>query len=283
MGNISNNHVTNYQKRQLNFLDQNNIQTVTTDGTYSLAAIEKSTTDVQVLKIPRDADGNGNVRYYYLEFRQRYGFDDFAPTSDVVKGISIRLSPFGDGALYGDALLLDATPSSSDPEKVALPVGLEFEDEVAGITIATLATSTNNNPDVAEVRILFGPAACVRGNPGLLVSYAGGVPPATAPGGTVSYILTVTNSDSSGCDPSEFFINSGHSLPSGWSQAFNPSQPFTLAPGSTATISLDVTSASDAITPSSTPLLYTVFVSPPPFIISLGYSTSAIAIYLISQ
>ena len=127
-------HMNNWHKGQLGWLATANVKTVNASGTYSLAPIEKASTGVQILRV---AGTGGN--YYDLEFRQPFGFDDFAVSDPVVNGVSIRLDPAFSSITQ--SRLLDTTPGDSNFGNAALALGKTFTDTAAGVTIKTASVS----------------------------------------------------------------------------------------------------------------------------------------------
>ncbi|MGQ0796112.1 MAG: Ig-like domain-containing protein, partial [Nitrosopumilaceae archaeon] len=239
----STNHMNNFQKGRIGYYDPANTVTVTTDGTYTIDDIETSSTGVQVIRIPKDYDANGNVlKYYYLEYRQPYGFDNFSPSSQVVNGISIRIAP--PYTTVTQTQLLDSTPNTSTFGDATFLTGTIFEDPINGVIVRPLSNSATS----ATVEIQFGPGTCIRSSPTMSMS------PSTQwgyAGNTLPYSLTITNRDSIACGPSNFTVNS--SLPSGWSQT--PLVPsVTLSPGASSTVQVQITSS-----PSAAPEFYTLY------------------------
>lgn len=264
MGNSSN-HFNNFQKGRLGYLDTVNTQSVTTSGSYTIAPIEWSTTDVQVLRIPREKDGNGNVtQYYYLEYRQPYGFDNFGSTAPVVNGVSIRLGPpYG---TISQSLLIDTTPETTSFSDAPLTVNKTFGDPLKSITI----TATGLSVSFATVAIVPGPVPCIRSNPTVSIS------PSTktgAPGQTLTYTLTLTNNDNPGCATSTFTVNP--SLPAGLSQS-HASLNENLSPGATVTRTLLVTSDPNTAAGSHSSRIFTEAAANTG---DSNYSASASAIY----
>jgi len=252
MGTATTSQVNNYQKGRLLFnaasspngvFDPVNVQDVTVDGLYTIAPAEWASSGPQVLRIPRDLDSTGKVlKYYYLEFRQPYGFDNNTYVSAyAAKGILIRLAPPYTAGLK--PLLIDTTPSTSGFTDSALTVDKTFEDSIKGITVTTKSVSSNG----ATVDITFGPLVCTLANPTVLLS------PASQwgyPGQTLNYTLTLTNNNTSVCPAATFSVVP--SLPSGWSQ--NPAAPsLSVSSGASVSQTLSVTAASDAA-----PDLYTI-------------------------
>jgi hypothetical protein len=118
----------------------------------------------------------------------------------------------------------------------ALPVGQTFTDDAAGISITPLSVSDAG----ATISVTLGPGACTPGTPGLKLSSQSA---AVAPGSTVPYTLTLTNTDSSSCGPTAFDLNGA--VPTGWNAAF-AAQSLVVSPGASASTTMQVTSASTA-------------------------------------
>jgi hypothetical protein len=261
----SSNHFNNFQKGRLGYLDTANTQNVTTSGSYTIAPIERSTSDVQVLRIPKEKDGNGNViQYYYLEYRQPYGFDNFGLTVPVVNGVSIRIGPpYG---TISQSLLIDTTPETTSFIDAPLTVNKTFEDPLKSITITTTGLSSS----FATVSVVPGPIPCTRSNPTLSISPSMKM---GAPGQTLTYALTLTNNDTPGCTTSTFTANP--SLPAGLSQSpayMNEN----LSPGATVTRTLLFTSDSNTVAGSHGSRIFTETATNTG---DSNYSASASAVY----
>ena len=140
MGSTTTYHMNNFHKGALGWLAASNTKDVTTDGVYSLYPIEQATTYAQALRIPRKYDTLGNpVDYFYLEFRQPFGFDDFSLTAAKVTGVSIRVAPsYGNKSAH--TYLLDATtPALTAFNDAQLIVGSTFTDPTRRVTITLLS------------------------------------------------------------------------------------------------------------------------------------------------
>lgn len=232
-------HDSAFHKGLYNWLDPANTQTVTTSGTYTLSPLETSSTAVQSLRIPRNTDSSGNIYdYYYLDYRQPGAiFDQFVGDyQTVLKGISIRIAPPYN--VMRNSFLIDTTPGSdkSFADASLLP-GKIFQDTVSGISITTNSVSTTN----ASVKVAFGSGTCSLANPTLSLSPSGQW---GNPAQTLTYNLTLTNSDSSACSPAAFNISSS-AVPTGFSVNANPTS-VTLSPAGAASISVSVTSPAGA-------------------------------------
>jgi hypothetical protein len=231
-------HLNNYHKGQTattapNWYQSGNTLNVTQSGTYSIVPIETASTGVQALRIPKNYNSTGAVsKWYYLEYRQPFGFDNFTSTAQVVNGITIRLANEYNSAV--NSWLIDATPNTTSFTDSALLPGFTFNDPEIGLTVTTLSVSAQ----AASVKVDFGPNSCNRAVPSLSLS-----PLSTwgNAGETRSYSLTIVNNDGADC---------GNATINFTSQTDRVSQnPATgsvvLAPGKSQTISISVSSTSN--------------------------------------
>ena len=233
-------HFNAFNKEQLGWLstDLENIVEANTDGSYVIEPYETSLLgSVKGVKVPRGVDPNtGEKQWYYVEYRQAIGFDDFLSTKPgITSGVVIHSSP--ESSSRGSQLL-DMTPQSNlfDTDDAALPVGSSFTDPDAGITISTEWVDTTG----ASIHVSFTEATCTYADP--VVSVMSSESSAVAPGSTISYNLTVANNDSYGCDSTAYDVSS--IVPEGWSSTATTLE---LAPGTTNTLTLAVTSSEVAI------------------------------------
>ena len=97
-----------FHKGELGWLQPTSTYTVTSSGTYTIAASELDTAATQLLRIPRTGGA------LYVDVRQPYGtyFDNFLPGSEPVSGVMLRVGP----ATYNrtQPTLVDATPGHGD-------------------------------------------------------------------------------------------------------------------------------------------------------------------------
>ena len=95
-----------FHKGELGWLQPTSTYTVTSSGTYTIAASEEDTASTQLLRIPRTGGAP------YVDVREPYGtyFDNFLSNSAIVNGVSIHWDR--DTPYMEQSLLLDATPSS---------------------------------------------------------------------------------------------------------------------------------------------------------------------------
>ncbi len=147
MGRGGERHNTAYGKARAGWLGNPNIRTVRKNGLYKIEPIEKPLAcGDQAIRIPRTAD-----EYYYLDFRQPFGFDAYAPTNPAVTGVLIYLAPAWE-MKYGNTLLLDMSPGSAGGfVDAALQVGKTYRDPEGKVTITTLSAG----PAGATVQVEF--------------------------------------------------------------------------------------------------------------------------------
>lgn len=235
MGNPSAGHFNAFQKERLGWLNYGvspPLTTVQADGTYGLDALESLGSNSKALKILQSTDpSTGKKTWYYVEYRQALGFDSFlSSNSNVLTGVVITMGSESSG---DSSNLLDMTPATASWSDPALDVGQTFSDPNTGVTIAPTWTSATG----ATVGVTFGPMACVRANPAITLS------PSQSQwvqsGTTVTYTVSVTNKDNSGCTASNVTLQI--TAPSGWTAAVSTST-LTINPGASASTTLLVTS-----------------------------------------
>jgi hypothetical protein len=133
MGSASTRQFPAFHKDELGWLQPTSTYTVTSSGTYTIAASELDTAATQLLRIPRAG------RALYVDVRQPYGtyFDNFTAGSGPVNGVMLREGP----SAYNrtQPRLIDATPGTATFNDAALAVGLSLTDPVSGVTITTSA------------------------------------------------------------------------------------------------------------------------------------------------
>jgi len=229
MGNKSTGHFGAYKKERLGWLDSESgtIVTAVNGGAYTLEAYEPSLHYApKALKVFKDANPEtGEPSWYYLEYRQALGFDDFlAGNTNVLNGVVVRVATETATPSSVSSLLLDMTPESStfDMGDPALVVGQSFADPVSGVTL----TSHAGVDGTAIVEVGVGQASCLSSAPLLSASPAEGQ--WAAAGTPASYAIAVTNADSAACDATMFVLNP--ELPAGWTATVDD-PGLTLYPG----------------------------------------------------
>ncbi len=145
-------HMNGYQKQKLGYLETTNLQTVTAPGTFAIAPLEQKATGLQVLRtqIP------GTNRWYYVEYRQPFGFDSFSTTSPVVNGILIHGVTIPTSGVQ-QTRLIDNVPSTTSFTDAALGVGKTFTDSASQISITlTARTATSATVQMTVPQSLCG-------------------------------------------------------------------------------------------------------------------------------
>lgn len=124
MGNTGYRHNSGWNLAKLGILGPENVETVTTSGTYSLRAALTATTQPTVLRVPRTRSPNNTITsWYYLEIRQQGGiFENVADAT--MTGVSIRATA---ELQSPETLLLDANPATSSFADAPLKVGETFD------------------------------------------------------------------------------------------------------------------------------------------------------------
>jgi len=241
MGSPDAGHFNAFQKEHLGWLNYGvspPITTVQSNGTYSIGPYENQDSTPKALKILRSNNPNTGVNtWYYVEFRQANGFDNFLSNDpNVMTGVLVHTGSDDDP---NSSELLNMAPTLNNFYTSALDVGQKFVDPIAGVTLQT----TSAAPNVANVNVVFGTPACAHFNPTISISpYQSQTVQA---GVAVVYVVSVLNNDNAGCTSSTF--NLGAFVPSGWSAGYsNPN--LTLSPGTSATSNLQVASPSSAAT-----------------------------------
>jgi hypothetical protein len=239
MGNPTSGHFTAYQKERIGWLNYGvspPVTTVNAEGLYWIDTYETAGTNPKGLKILKSTNPQtGQKTWYYVEYRQPVGYDTFLSSYlNVLNGVVIHL---GTDSAATTSYLLDLTPATSSWNDPALVLGQSFTDPYAGVTITPVSRSAAS----AAVQVSVIPQACVRGNPSATLS------PSQSqwapPGATVSYTLSVTNTDSSSCSASTFTL--APTVPSGWT-AVSGIPSVTIAPGASGSTSFKVTSSASA-------------------------------------
>ena len=257
-----------WHKNNAGWFGPGNFVTLSSPGTYTykLLPYETATSGLLALDIPRGNSGTS----FTLEYRQPIGFDSWMTTSNstycsgqctATEGPLINFVYGQNGAGGGsDTQAIDTTPDSiqsssfypvQDDRDGALLPGKTFTDPEYGISVSTVSADATG----ATVTITVpSSAACVHGTPS--VALQGPTAPTTTPGASVTYVATVTDTDSSGCPSSEFKYSGGTFQVANGNGALGQFDTvaapdvLTMAPGTSANVSLTVTPA--AATPDGT-------------------------------
>jgi gametolysin peptidase M11/alpha-galactosidase-like protein len=224
-------HFNAFQKERLGWLNYGGsppIQTVTQSGNYALDAMELPGSGPKGLKVLISDGGSGRKTWYYVEVRTNAGFD-----GSIVPGVIIHTGAEASGDTSYE---IDLSPQTSTFDSL-LDVGQTFLDPALGLSITTLSADAAG----ATVSVSFGPSVCTNTAP--LVSMSPIQSQPAKAGTAVSYTVTVSNADGTACAPSTFNLSSV--VPAGWTVAFS-SPSLTLAPGASASTTIQVTSPATA-------------------------------------
>lgn len=269
MGYYNNGVLNSYHRDLAGWLGPR-IQTVTSDGTYSLTPTAGSDSGLKAIKIPQAYDATTNsTTYYYVEYRQPVGYDSFLSSYPAVtSGVLLRLGTIGGdlNKLVLGSELLDATPTVAGANQ-ALAVGKSYTNPSIPVTVTVLSANSTG----AAVSVQFSAPTCTPSNPTVAITPSNSAP--SAPGTSVPYTVTVTNNDGSSCAASSFNLQA--SVASGWTASFT-SPTLSVSPGTSASTTLMVKSPSSATSGS-----YTIGVAATNSL-SAGYSGSASAAYAVA-
>ncbi|MBD3584307.1 cadherin-like domain-containing protein [Salinimonas sp. HHU 13199] len=233
-------HFNLFNKERLGWLtaQRGEIITADVDGSYQLEPYEQTSKGyAKGLKVRRGTDATtGDPLWYYLEYRQGTGFDSFLSGKAVTDGVLVHLNSPQEN--LASSLLLDMTPRSSiyDLDDAALTSGNSYHDSEAGVT---MTTEWADNLSVGVNISYSEQQSCVAAQPDIVLGSDSSV--WAAPGETVSYSATLTNNDSAECGNSEYNVSA--QVPQEWS---NSQELASLAPGESATVTVNVTSDSTA-------------------------------------
>jgi hypothetical protein len=226
-------HMNAFQKERLGWLNYGSspaIQTVTATNNYWVEPLEGlSNGGPKALKILKSIDASGYRTWYYVETRAKIGVDAGVPS-----GVAIHT---GSEATGNSSNQTDIQPSTTAWDSV-LDVGQSFVDSTLGMTITTVSADNSG----ALIQVAFGAVPCTRLTP--TVSLSPSAARWVLPGSTVSYTVSMTSNDSSGCSPAVF--NLAAAVPAGWAASFGSALLGPIAPGATVTASLSLAVAASA-------------------------------------
>ncbi|MEH6464420.1 MAG: Ig-like domain-containing protein [Shewanella psychromarinicola] len=233
-------HFNAFSKQQLGWIRSSagDIITAQSDGSYQLEPYETAPAgEAKGIRVQRGIDADtGLALWYYLEYRQPIGFDNFLEgKSGITNGVVLHTATDND---MQSNLLLDMTPNSglNDFDDAALLAGTSYTDVDAGVTITTEWTDTTG----ASVNISYSGLSCVKANPSLSLQ-----PNESAwveAGTSVVFSASVINNDSAGCATANYDVSAF--VPSDWSAT---QKSLSLAPGMSGTVTLDVSSANTTV------------------------------------
>jgi hypothetical protein len=129
-------HFNSAHKLSVGWIPTSKVQTITSNGNYTVNSVENIQTGPQALKIRK----NDTNEFYYISKKQNVGFDQEIPTS-ITDGALIHV---WDESNYSQTKLLDTTPGSvSDAQldfaDASLKDGREFYDQINNITVRQIS------------------------------------------------------------------------------------------------------------------------------------------------
>jgi hypothetical protein len=137
-------HTNAYNKAVAGWLRGSNILVGSSSGSYHIVAQERPSNDPQLLVVPRDTRTS-----YYLDFRQPFGFDNFASDGTVTTGVMLMLGNNLRGRDAPQSWLLDTTPTTTSVIDAPLGVGKTFRDPDGFLSI----TLTRIAPEGADIQV----------------------------------------------------------------------------------------------------------------------------------
>ena len=244
MGRSPSGHYNAFNKERLGWLsvDSGDLAVVDTNGIYNLEPyVIAPSGRLKGLKVRRKINpANGEIMWYYVEFRQPIGLDGFVPFADN----SGPLIHIHDEVGSDGSHLLDMTPGSyiNDLVDSTLIEGATYTELSTGVSITTLssdASGTSVKVDFSENPV------CAKSKAALILEPQNSSLTWYLPGEKVTFSLSVTNLDNVACEPSAFNVSA--LIPNGWAVESISSENITLNPGSTARLTVSVRSAADTV------------------------------------
>ncbi|HSE56932.1 MAG TPA: flagellar export protein FliJ, partial [Candidatus Paceibacterota bacterium] len=178
------------------------VQTITTDGVYTLSSLETAqSSGTQVFKIYKaDSSGGSDFitysaeplkSYYYLSYRQPYGTFDGNLPNYVTGGTSV----------HADSAVLDGTAGDGNNFNTAILDNMSFIDDVNKITVTQLSHTSST----ATIQVAFTPGFCPW--PPLFLNTVGVLNnQPVQPGGQVAFTYGVTGSEDPRCGTNTFAL-----------------------------------------------------------------------------
>ncbi|MFC5578243.1 NEW3 domain-containing protein [Lysobacter niabensis] len=215
------------------------VHTVSTGATYTVAAPPPPCT-----RAAPTLDLSGPTAAVPAGTTVDYTFSVINNDSGTCTSTSFSLAgsvpPGWTGALTSSSLTLAPGASGSTTLAVTSASDATTGGYTIGAGVSSSAGGVHTSSASATYTVDVSPLPCTRAAPTLGLSG----PTAAVPAGTaVDYTVSVSNNDSSTCASSSFSL--ARSVPAGWTGTL-ASSSLTLAPGSSGSTTLAVTSASDA-------------------------------------
>jgi M6 family metalloprotease-like protein len=231
-------HFNLFQKERLGWVGPGSPQgltTITASGNYWIAAYETATSETKGLKILRSIDpATGLKTWYYLEHRTSAGSDSILSYYRLENGVVFHSGSESSGQ---EIYQLDMTPDTPSWYDSILAAGQTYSDAQTGTSISVLSSDNSG----AWVQVSIASQPCAHSNP--IVSISPGQTQWLRSGSSFTYTVTVSNTESGGCSTATY--NMLGNAPVGWAALYAAST-MNIAPGASASTSLNVTSAAGA-------------------------------------
>ncbi|WP_417861544.1 Ig-like domain-containing protein [Winogradskyella sediminis] len=234
MGNDrSPNHFNGFNKENLGWMNGRVVE-LSDSGTARLAVFEEEyATAPQLLKVRKGTDSEGNVEWYYLEYRQAVGSDASIMTQfpDFQNGLILRQATDND---LNSSYLLDSTPETNWAD-ITINPGTPYYDVQNNLEISVISADGNE----AVVEVLYTDS---ENQNTCQYNYAGfeAISESTLnalPGETISFSYQLTNNDTADCEAETFVVSVE---PSNELTGTIDVQSVTLNPGERQTVTVNV-------------------------------------------
>lgn len=218
-------HMNAGHKRALGWLPTSNIQTITSDGIYTVSALESLDTSTKVLRIAKPDTGE----YYYVSFRQRIGIFD----SLITEGAYVHI--WNESATT-QTRVLKATFLGG----TKMADGRYIDDYANGILI----TQLSHTASTATIQVRFGSIPCIHYPPDVSYQFPGAKYELQTSnvlanvGQTQNGNILVFNTDTRTCSPASFSLTK--IVPINWNLQ-SVSTVSNLAAGSNVTVPFSFT------------------------------------------
>ena len=232
MGSWNLGHYAAPHKDKIGWFSAGNVQTIESNGSFSIQPYENITGGLQALKVRR---GTGNNAWLWLEFRQAIGLYDSTLNSQVRSGALVHHSDASTGAYTH---LIDFTPNTGNTfsDAAKLPGTGTWIDPYTNVSFSVDSITGTAPSSSLNVTVSYGAVPCTTANPTVTItpsSLSGSA------GTAMNYTVAVKNNDASTCAASNFALSS--SSP-GWPTTFAVNPIPNLSPGATVSTTMTTTS-----------------------------------------
>lgn len=225
MGGWNLGHYATQHKAVLGWLaPETGYRTVQSSGTFSLPPLATPGGGLRGLKVQR---GAGNDAWLWIENKKALGLYESTLPPEAFSGALIH---YEDSTTGLHTHVIDFTPQTQYFYDAPLAAGSTWKDPYTDLSLSV----SNGASGTLNVVVTYGSGstACVNNVPAVVISPMN---PSVNAGASVSYTLTVTNRNSTGCAPGVFFLSAA--LPVGWNASFSPAS-LNLAPGQSGSVTV---------------------------------------------